>query len=346
MRSFLCESGGVPGTRRAKKKKTRKDSASRGDYLRSSLLRVACAASIVLALAAPAQIARAEAKPTAQSARVSKSSPKKKKAAHNAAPAITPRWVARKSETARRIEGLERLLQDLRQDPNTDYAVIADVSQLVGHDYMDDLQYDRAEEAFARVILMDKKRPGVLLELVSEGLGAMAELRIIQHRHRDAEPLLLRAIPIAEHAMGVKGRRLMPLLASLAAVRLEQGSYADAEKLYQRAIRMAEKHGSAIEAGLPKYLSGLASLYTEQGEYIKADLLLHRALSLLEEEPSKDAPSIIKILNIFARMHFESGESAAAEQAIRRSIDLGADVHEPNHPEIAASLHGLGMLLR
>ena len=251
---------------------------------------------------------------------------------------MAPQWVAQKAETARRIEDRERLLQDLIRDPNQDHAVIAGISRLIGYDYMAYLQYDRAKQAFASAISMNEKGSGGSSTAVSDSLGAMAELLIIQHRYRDAEPLLLRAIPIAE--------RVIDLLASLATVHLGQGSYAEAEKLYQKVIRMVEKHGDASKPWLPKYLSGLASIYIEQGEYIRAELLLHRALSILEEEPSKNALSIVKLLNIFSQMHLKSGESAAAERAIRRAIDLGPDVYEPSDPEIATSLHELGTLLR
>jgi len=343
MRSFSCESGGVTESRRPRK--TFRDLTSGRDYPRSRLLRVALAASAIVALAAPAQTARAQAKPAAQNTLASKGSPMKR-SAPDAAPAMAPQWVARKSELVRRIEDRERLLDDLTRDPNLDHATIAGIFMFIGSDYMDNHQYDRAEQAFARALSLYEKSSGGSNVMVSDSLGAMAELLIVQHRYRDAEPLLLRAIRIVEHAIGANDQRSLPLFASLADVYREQASYAPAEQLHQRAISMAEKEGRATQAELLKHLSGLASLYIEQGEYMKAELLLHRALSLLEEEPSKNAPSIVKTLNIFARMYLESGESVASERAATRAIGLGTDVFEPNHPEIATSLHGLGTLLR
>ena len=69
----------------------------------------------------------------------------------------------------------------------------------------------------------------------------MANLRRLQGRYADAEPLYQRSLAIREKVLGRDHPEVANSLSTLAELYRTQGRYADAEPLYKRSLAIREK---------------------------------------------------------------------------------------------------------
>ncbi len=120
----------------------------------------------------------------------------------------------------------------------------------------------------------------------ARSLNSLALLYKAKGDYAQAEPLLKRALAIAEKALGPEHPGTATSLNNLAELCREKGDYAQAEPLYRRALAIKEKVLGPEHPGTATGLHNLAVFYQDKGDYAQAELLFKRALAISEQHLS------------------------------------------------------------
>ena len=203
-------------------------------------------------------------------------------------------------------------------------------------------------------------------------------------RYSDAEPLLERALVIAQRAFGLDEPKTASSLHNLALLRFFQGRYAEAQTLHERALAIRERtrDDESVSASLtnlanvffmlarygearPLYerswaigeraflpddprvaiaINNLAETYVKQGRYAEADPLFQRSLASRERALGPDHPHVALSLNNLAELARLQSHYAAARPLFERALVIRERAYGPNHEELAESLDGLAYL--
>ncbi len=163
-------------------------------------------------------------------------------------------------------------------------------------------------------------------------------------RYRDAEPLLQRALAIAEQELGANHPGTGGYLCNLAVLYQEQGKYEQAEPLLQRALAIAEQELGASHPNTAISLSNLAMLYYMQGKYAQVEPLYQRALAIQEQHLGAEHPDTATSLNNLAMLYYMQGKYAQEEPLFQRALAIQEQHLGANHPDTTASLNNLAVL--
>ncbi len=162
--------------------------------------------------------------------------------------------------------------------------------------------------------------------------------------YAEAEPLLRRALSIAEKTLGPENLLTATNLNNLAGLCEWQGKYAEAEALHKRALAIREKALGPEHPGIVSSLENLAGLYVSQGKYGEAEPLYGRALQIAEKGLGPEHPTTATCLNNLAGLYEWQGKYAEAERLYKRALLISEKVQGMEHPETAATLGNLARL--
>jgi len=165
-------------------------------------------------------------------------------------------------------------------------------------------------------------------------------------QYAEAEPLLQRALAIAEEQVGASHPETATGLSNLALLYHQQGRYAEAEPLLQRALAIAEEQVGASHPETATDLNNLATLYQTQGRYTEAEPLLQRALTIAEEQLGASHLATATSLDNLAGLYYQQGRYAEAEPLLQRVLLIREEQLETSHPAAATSLNNLAELYR
>ncbi len=165
-------------------------------------------------------------------------------------------------------------------------------------------------------------------------------LTMEQHRYREAEPLLQRALQMRESALGIEHLLVAEALNSVGLVYTWQGKYAAAEPLFQRALQIREQKLGIEHPAVVQPLNNLGSLYAKQGKYAEAESLLQRAVHV-KEQPQDN--KLILLLNNLANLYQKQGKCAEAEPLLQRALQI-EEQKGIDDPDVAYTLSNLAHL--
>ena len=174
---------------------------------------------------------------------------------------------------------------------------------------------------------------------------ALNELAIFHFQQGDfaaAEPLLRRALPIREAALGPDHPQTAQVLNNLALVLQERGNYPEAQPLLERALAMNEKARGPDHAEVATALNNLAALHRLTGNYARAEPLYLRALAINEKVNGPDHPSVAIVLNNLGLVFQQQGDLDKARPLMERSLAIREKTAGPDHPDVARALNNLG----
>ncbi len=135
----------------------------------------------------------------------------------------------------------------------------------------------------------------------------------------EAEPVLKRALAVAEKELGPNNPNVGRVLYELASLYFEQGKYPEAEPLYQRSLKVAEKALRPDSPTVAFILDGLGRLYTAQGKYGQAETSFKRALTITDKALAPDDPKVARILTGYSELLRKTQRVEAAEQMDARA---------------------------
>ncbi len=99
-------------------------------------------------------------------------------------------------------------------------------------------------------------------------------------RYKEAKPLAMQTLKLAEEALGPAHPRLVQVLNNLAEVNRKLGQHADAEHLYLRALNIGVKSLGKNHTTVAVLLSNLALLYERLGKFDEAEIRYRHALKI------------------------------------------------------------------
>ena len=191
----------------------------------------------------------------------------------------------------------------------------------------------RAEESFrAAVSLADGHANGQPLQAAA--LEAIAQLKLRQQSHAEAEGLFRKALALRERAFGPDHPVVAITLNGLAAAYAARGAFAEAEGVLRRALS-ALQDDPAGQRELAVTLSALAKLYFRQTDYERAEPLLLQLLAVKQQELGRDHPEVAAVLTSLAALRGAIGRHDHAEQLLRKALAIRESTAAPNGAAVA-----------
>lgn len=163
-------------------------------------------------------------------------------------------------------------------------------------------------------------------------------------RHEEAIALQTQTLASQKAQFGDKHSDYASSLYVMATLHASMLQYAKAEPLFREAseirrARFGEQH--PVYAGA---LDRLGDLYRRMGQYDRAEPLLEQALAIRRAALGERNPSYATSLQSLAELRQAQGDIPAAKNFYRQAIDIRRET-APQHPDLAANLHTLAVLL-
>ncbi len=141
--------------------------------------------------------------------------------------------------------------------------------------------YPEAQRAYERILSWRQGELGSSHPEVVDDLNNLAGVMCVQGLFSEAEPLIVRAINILEHAEVQEPLKLAENLTSLAGLQFQQGTFDKAEPLLAEALVLREKELGANNPELADSLRDFAKLLKKLGKPEEAEKHYTRAKVLL-----------------------------------------------------------------
>ncbi len=162
--------------------------------------------------------------------------------------------------------------------------------------------------------------------------------------YEQAEPLLLRALTIREHALGSEHAEIASILNELGWLYYLQGKYEQAEPLLLRALNIREHALGSEHLDIVITLNNLAWLYIQESRYKEAELLNQRSLEIRERELGDLHPETARSLNDLGWLYYLQGKYEQAEPLLQQALSIREQALGPTHPDVGESLNNLAIL--
>lgn len=158
-----------------------------------------------------------------------------------------------------------------------------------------------------------------------------------QQRISDAERVFLKAIDIAQKALGSGSYHVATIMNNLAYLYSANGYYDDTENLYKTSISILEATLGPQHAEVGVTIGNLAVLYKRQGKFEEAAPLFERALEITKQQLGPDHPKLSDIYYNIHSMYFKQQKWDKALPYLEKSIGIDEKVFGPFHPEVLQS---------
>jgi tetratricopeptide (TPR) repeat protein len=164
--------------------------------------------------------------------------------------------------------------------------------------------------------------------------------------HVEAEPLMRRALAIAEATLGADHPEVATALNNLAQLLQATNRLGEAEPLMRRALAIDEASFGMHQPRVATDLSNLAQLLWATNRLGEAEPLMRRALKIDEASLGADHPKVATCLNNLAALLQATNRVGEAEPLMRRALKIDEVSFGPDHPEVAIDLNNLAQLLK
>ena len=181
--------------------------------------------------------------------------------------------------------------------------------------------------------------------LVARASNNLAGLLQRTNRLGEAEPLVRRALEIAEASFGKHHPIVAICLNNLATLLKDTNRIEEAEALMRRALAIAEAAFGNQHPTAAGYLSNLATLLKDTNRIDEAEPLMRRALEIAEATFGKQHPTVAIRLNNLALLLLDTNRIDEAEPLMRRTLEINIASFGEQHPTVAICLNNLATLL-
>ncbi|MFN7805454.1 MAG: tetratricopeptide repeat protein [Planctomycetaceae bacterium] len=204
---------------------------------------------------------------------------------------------------------------------------------------------DRAMEILRRGIELQQKvgtHQSAILEQLLYNLGQMVRE---EDQTQEAEPLLQRALAIAERRLGPNDPKLVPLLCELILCLQDLNRNREAEPLLRRVLVIEERRWGPEHYNVQVHRGNLGVLMLELGQRDEAEVLLRKTLRILEKTVGTEDPGYLRCLTNLGHTLQQKGNRAEAEKVIRQSLELAEARFGKKHYEVVWRCMALGAIL-
>jgi tetratricopeptide (TPR) repeat protein len=161
-----------------------------------------------------------------------------------------------------------------------------------------------------------------------------------------AEPLMRRALAIAEQSSNSVQTKVVTRLNNLASLLCATNRMAEAESMLRRALAIAEQCDPADEPKIAIALDNLSILLKEQNRLAEAESMMRRALAIAKRSYGPDDLKVATYLNNAAQLMHAMRRFKEAEDLMRRSLAIVEKQCGQDHPKVATRLNNLAALLQ
>jgi tetratricopeptide (TPR) repeat protein len=164
--------------------------------------------------------------------------------------------------------------------------------------------------------------------------------------YAQAEPLMRRALAIAEKSFGGEHPHVAAQLNNLAQLLVATNRLKEAEPLMRRALAIDKASFGSDHPTVARDLNNLAQFLQATNRLADAEPLYRRALAISEASLGPDHPNVAMYLNNLALLLQNTNRFAEAEPLYRRALAINEASLGPDHPKVARDLNNLAELLR
>ncbi len=180
----------------------------------------------------------------------------------------------------------------------------------------------------------------------ARAIAGLGSVYLAEGRTAEAEPLLRRAVALAEIAHGPWHAEVADLLGALADAYLSAGCLNEAETARARALQIHEKSGAENRERIAQALDDLALVRKARGDKADAARLHRRALAVWEDACGTRAPGVARCLTHLASLYLEDACYAEAEPLLARAVDAWGGSPHPHDLYAIITLACYGDLFR
>jgi tetratricopeptide (TPR) repeat protein len=177
-------------------------------------------------------------------------------------------------------------------------------------------------------------------------MNELGQLSVAKSLYPQAEPLMRRALAIAEASFGADHPEVAIRLTNLAHLLQETNRAAEGEPLCRRALEIGEAKFGPDHPTVAIFLNNLAELLRVANRLPEAEPFYRRALTIAEASLGRDHPDVAICLNNLALLLRATNRAEEAEPHYRRALAIDEASFGPNHPEVATDLNNLARLLQ
>jgi tetratricopeptide (TPR) repeat protein len=177
-------------------------------------------------------------------------------------------------------------------------------------------------------------------------MNSLGRLLNAKARHREAEPLMLRALAIDEASYGPQHPNVARDLDGLAHLFYAINRLAEAEPLLRRALAIDEASYGPDHPNVAIRLNNLTLLLQDTNCLAEAEPLMRRALTIDEAIYGPNHPNVAIRLNNLGQLLQATDRLVEAEPLMRRALAMGEVYYGPDHPKVAIRLNNLASLLQ
>jgi tetratricopeptide (TPR) repeat protein len=232
------------------------------------------------------------------------------------------------------LRHLQQAQELIKFSPTADRRVAAELLNGIGVIYYRRKNNGKAETYFNQALQMVSSS-GIKFDTagILNNLGAVY---VGQHKYRQAEETLQRALAIREADVGPSHPDLIPTLNATAVVYAETGRFAEAEDLYHRALAILEPQSSSFAPAIAQMLHGLSATYRRANRTVESDAALEQAAQIAQHNLDKE-PEMAAIVDEYSQMLRARGKTKEAEalhdQASRARTIGGLVIKAHSPPE-------------
>ena len=176
-------------------------------------------------------------------------------------------------------------------------------------------------------------------------LNNFSELLLATDMLNEAEPMIRRALTIAEQSSNTNHPYIVLSLNNLATLLQRTNRLTDVESLLRRALAIAEQSTGKDRPYVALSLNSLAMFLSKISRYIEAESLFQQALDINEQESGADHPDVALSLNNLAQLLQDTNRPIDAEPLLRRALSIAEQNLGTDHPYISLILNNLGRVL-
>jgi len=163
-------------------------------------------------------------------------------------------------------------------------------------------------------------------------------------RYAGAEPLLILALSVAQHAFGPEALETARVLQNVALLRQFQARFDEAQTVHRQAIAMLEATLGPDHERVAVSRCNLANSLQSTGHFAEARALYEAVLETAERVGGMDEGFVATTVNNLGVTYMRQGRYETARPLLERSLVARQRALGPEHPHVAISLNNLAEL--
>lgn len=178
----------------------------------------------------------------------------------------------------------------------------------------------------------------------AKALDKLVIMHTVRGRYREAEEASVRALGIAEKALGANDPDVGRRVRDIALLPRDPSRYGEAIPFAQRSAEVFRQHRGENSTEFAQAIGWLGSIYQKQGMYSEAEQLYKRALAIHEGKVAEDADVYLGLKRL-AELFQAQRRYDEAEPLLKRSLAITEKRRGlPNHRSISGDLQDLAKL--